>query len=127
VKPSPHVGTATAKANRTHCCHRGNDATTGPRTHHEGSVNHMRALKKSWRTRAKERELGLMLDEPPPDDHPNLAPRGLIPAAARWLQPRYVWEVRRWPVWLKLKYSDGVATNWDEVVGDNYSRPPGPK
>jgi hypothetical protein len=82
----------------------------------------MRALKKSWRTRAKERELGLMLDPPPPDDHPNLAPRGRIPPAARWLQPRYAWELDRWPLWRRLRYRNGIAINWDAVVGDRYWR-----
>jgi hypothetical protein len=79
-------------------------------------------LKKPWRLRAREKKLGLRLDPPPDDDHPNLAPAGLIPAAARWLRPRYVWELRRWPVWGRLRYSKGIATNWDAVVGDKYWR-----
>jgi hypothetical protein len=82
--------------------------------------------KKSWRQRIKEKKLGLRLDRPPPDDEPNLAPRGLIPAAARYLPPRFAWELDRWPRWGRLRYRAGVAVNWDKEVGDRFWRP-GPR
>jgi hypothetical protein len=60
--------------------------------------------RKSWRVRAKERALGLRTD-PPPEEGPNLAKR--IPPATKWLRPRYLWELNRWPAWGYRRHYDG--------------------